>query len=279
MLDGKPRRRSYGRRHRNGRKAERVLEFQLLGLVEAWTDGRRVGLGPRQQRLFFAILALDLNHVVPVDRLTELIWSQSPPPTARHALHVIVSRLRNVFAEVRASAELEGTGAGYVLRADARDFDVYRFRDLLRQARSEADPYRRIELLDDALGLWSGPALHGTAPARSLESLCRGLEEARLSAVEDRVAAGLELGRHRELLTELPRLVAEHPLRERLLSLFMVALHRSGRSAEALDAYRQAWVRFDADLGMNPGVDLQAIELAILRCDPALDRWAPPEVA
>jgi ABC-2 type transport system ATP-binding protein len=279
MLGGKPGRRSSGRRPRTSRKAVRVLEFQLLGLVEAWTDGRRVALGPRQQRLFFAILALDLNQVVPVDRLTELIWSQSPPRTARHALHVIVSRLRNVFAEVRASAELEGTGAGYVLRADARDFDVYRFRDLLRQARATADPRRRIELLDDALALWSGPALHGTAPARSLESLCRGLEEARLSAVEDRVAAGLELGRHRELLAELPRLVDENPLRERMLSLFMVALHRSGRSPEALDAYRQARVRFDADLGMAPGVDVQAIELAILRGDPALERWAPPKVA
>jgi DNA-binding SARP family transcriptional activator len=255
------------------------VKFQLLGLVEAWTEGHRVGLGPRQQRLFFAILALELNQIVPVDRLTELIWSQSPPRTARHALHVIVSRLRNVFTEGRASAELEGTGAGYVLRADAGDFDVYRFWELLRQARFDADPHRRIELLGDALALWTGPALHGTAPARSLESLCCGLEEARLSAVEDRLAAGLELGRHRELLAELPRLVAEHPLRERMLSLFMVALHRSGRSAEALETYRRARVRFDVDLGMTPGVDLRALELAILRGDPALDRWAPPQVA
>ena len=251
------------------------VEFQLLGLVEAWTAGRRVGLGPRQQRLFFAILALELNQIVPVDRLTELIWSQSPPRTARHALHVIVSRLRTVFTENGASAELEGTGAGYVLRADAGDFDVYRFRHLLHRARSDADPHRRIALLDDALALWSGPALHGTAPARSQDSLCRGLEEARLSAMEDRFAAGLELGRHRELLVELPSLVAEHPLRERMLSLFMVALHRSGRSAEALEAYRRARVRFDLDLGIAPGVGLQALELAILRGDPALDRLGP----
>ena len=251
------------------------MEFQLLGLVEAWTEGRRVCLGPRQQRLFFAILALELNQIVAVDRLTELIWSQSPPRTARHALHVIVSRLRNVFTEHRASAEIEGAGAGYVLRADAGDFDVYRFRHLLHRARCDADPQRRIELFDDALALWSGPALHGTAPARSQESLCRGLEEARLSAMEDRFAAGLELGRHRELLAELPSLVAEHPLRERMLCLFMVALHRSGRSAEALEAYRRARVRFDVDLGISPGVDLQALELAILRGDPALDRLSP----
>jgi DNA-binding SARP family transcriptional activator len=255
------------------------VEFQLLGLVEGWTEGRRVGLGPRQQRLFFAIVALELNQIVPVERLTDLIWSQAPPRTARHALHVIVSRLRNVFAEGRASAELAGVDAGYVLRADAHDFDVYRFRDLLRRARSEADPRRRIGLLDAALALWSGPALHGTAPVRSLESLCRGLEEARLSAVEDRVAAGLELGRHRELLAELPRLVAEHPLRERMLSLYMLALHRSGRSAEALEAYRRARVRVGADLGMTPGADLRTLELAILRGDPALDRCAPPVVA
>ncbi|MET8147155.1 AfsR/SARP family transcriptional regulator [Actinoplanes sp. NPDC049668] len=255
------------------------MEFQLLGLVGAWDEGRRVCLGPRQQRLFFAIVALELNQIVPVDRLTDLIWSQSPPRTARHALHVIVSRLRNVFTEGRASAELEGAGAGYVLHADARDFDVYRFRELLRRARSDADPRRRIEVLDDALGLWSGPALHGTASPRTLESLCRGLEEARMSAVEDRFAAGLELGHHRELLAELPRLVAEHPLRERLLSLYMLALHRSGRSAEALEAYRRARVRFDVDLGISPGADLRTLELAILRGDPALDRWAPLEVA
>lgn len=255
------------------------MEFQLLGPVEAFADGHRVGLGPRQQRLFFAILALELNQVVSVDRLTELIWSSSPPRTARHALHVIVSRLRTVFTEGRSTAELEGTGEGYVLRARADDFDVYRFRGLLREARGAADPRRRIELLDRALAMWSGPALHGTAPSRSLESLCRGLEEARLSALEDRVAAALELGRHRDLLAELPRLVAENPLRERMLSLYMVALHRSGRSAEALEAFRRARVRFDAELGMTPGADLQTLELAILRGDPALDRWAPPAVA
>lgn len=253
------------------------MEFQLLGPVEASAEGRTVGLGPRQQRLVFAILALELNQVVPVHRLIELVWSQSPPRTARHALHVIVSRLRSVLVKFRSTAELHGIGDGYVLRADAGDFDVYRFRDLHRQARASADPQHRIELLDLALALWSGPALHGTAPSRAVEALCQGLEEARLTALEDRIAASLRLGHHQDPLEELPRLVAEYPLRERMVSLFMLALHWSGRSAEALAVYRQARLRLADDLGIHPGADLQALEMAILRGDRALDdRWTSP---
>lgn len=246
------------------------MEFCLLGPVEAHVTGIRINLGPRQQRLVFAVLALELNQVVPTDRLTEITWSQTPPRTARHALHVIISRLRSILTD---AVELAGVGGGYVLRADPTQFDVYRFRDLQRRARATSDPYLRIDLLDRALALWSGPALHDTAPASAAESLCRGLEEARLSAVEDRIAASLAIGHHHDLLETLPRLVADHPLRERLLALYMLALHHSGRSAEALHLYRQARARLADDLGIQPGADLRALEIAILRGDLPLENF------
>jgi DNA-binding SARP family transcriptional activator/tetratricopeptide (TPR) repeat protein len=255
-----------------------VVEVRLLGPVGMYAAGRPVGLGPRKQRLALAVLALEVNQLVTVDRLVELMWAESPPRTAVHAVRVCVSRLRTVLASAlhgvpadrRGETQLVGSGGGYLLRADPEAIDAHRFRALTDQARAADSDHERLRLLDQALELWTGPALAGSAPVELSERLCRGLSESRLAAIEERFAAQLRLGRHDEVLAELTGLVEAHPLRERPVELLMLALFRAGRAADALHACRLARQRLADELGLDPGPELQRLELAILRGDPSL---------
>jgi tetratricopeptide (TPR) repeat protein/DNA-binding SARP family transcriptional activator len=188
-----------------------------------------------------------------------------------------VSQLRKALSTAgvaREDAELVRKGSGYVLRTDPLSVDAHRFRALVDRARAVADA-DRITLLGEALRLWTGPVLDGAAPAATRDRLCRGLDEARLAAVEDRLDAKLRCGLHRDVLGELPGLVDAHPLRERLVAQFMLALYRDGRAGEALALYRDARDRLATDLGLDPGPDLRALERAILRDDPAIAAPAP----
>ncbi|HZM76448.1 MAG TPA: BTAD domain-containing putative transcriptional regulator [Candidatus Limnocylindrales bacterium] len=256
-----------------------AVDLRVLGPVEAFADGRPVNLGPRKQRLMLAVLALEANQVVPIDRLVELMWPESPPRTAVHAVQVCASRLRAVLAS---RLELVGHGGGYMLRADPLLIDVHRFLSLVEQARTAGDDRARMCLLDNALALWAGPALSGSAPPELSDRLCRGLEEARLAAVEDRLAVRLRLGGHRDALAELTALVAAYPRRGRPVELLMLALYRDGRAADALGVYQQARQVLADELGLDPGPELQRLEIAILRGDPSLDlpeTGVPPELS
>lgn len=253
------------------------MEFRLLGPPEARVRGDRVELGPRQQRLLLAILALEVNRLVPVDRLVELIWPANPPRTAGHAVQVFVSRLRTILAQAgdEPAVELVGRGSGYCLRADPLCIDVHRFRQLVARAGALDWPRARLAVLDEALALWAGPPLAGTATPEVRDRLCRGLDEARLLAIEDRLDARLRLAAHRELLDELTGLVAANPLRERLVAQLMLTLHRCGRTGEALEVYRRTRQRLADEMGLDPSIKLRDLELAILRRDPALDPEVP----
>jgi len=252
------------------------VEFRLLGPVSAVDRGRAVPLGPPQQRFILAVLALEVNRLVPVERLVELVWLD-PPRTASHAVRVCVSRLRSVLAtgppaEVEpAEVELVGGRCGYMLRADPLSIDAHRFRRLLEQTRAEVDDRTRIAMLDQALALWSGPALADAGSPEGCERLCQGLTEARLTAIEDRVDARLRMGHHAELLDELVGLVAVEPVRERLVGQLMLALHRSGRTSEALAVYRRVRRRLADELGLDPGAELRRLEAEILRGGATVD--------
>ncbi|SMD27504.1 AfsR/SARP family transcriptional regulator [Kibdelosporangium aridum] len=253
--------------------------FRILGPVEVWWGGRRLDVGAAKQRFVLAVLALEVNHVVPLDRLISLTWADDPPPAAAKTIQAHVSRLRTVLKT--AAAETDGVAlvserTGYELRADPMSVDAHRFRALVEQARHTDDEHA-ITLLREALDLWRGEALAGTAPDEVRYRLCHGLDEARLVAVEDRVDAELRLGRHREVLGELTGLVTAHPTRERLVGQHMLALHRSGRASEALEAYRHFRTRLGEELGLDPGTALQHLESAILRADPSLE--LPPRSA
>lgn len=246
-----------------------MVELRLLGPIEARTSGERIDLGPRKQRLVLAVLALEVNRSVEVDRLIDLVWPTDPPRTSTHAIRVCISGLRSAFAGV-SEVGIQTRGAGYALVADPLTIDVHQFRMLLAQAREVGDDERRIALLERALALWSGPALADAAPALTQQRLCAGLEDARLGAVEDLLDARLRLGRHQALVDELTGLVATYPLRERFCGQLMLALHRSGRNGDALAAYRGYRKSLADELGMDPGVALRELELVILRHDAAV---------
>ena len=245
------------------------MRILLLGPVHAERAGQAVELGPPQHRLLLAVLALEANRLVPVDRLVELIWPAAAPRTAGHAVQVGVSRLRVRLGD---GARLDRQGPGYLLRVDPASVDAHQFTALVLRARREDDDLHRVALLDQALQLWTGPAMSGTAAAEETRHrLCQGLEEMRLTAVEERIDARLRLAEHRELLGELAALVGEHPLRERLVGQLMRALYRAGRPGEALAAYQRLRRVLGEQLGLDPGEELRRLELAILREDPALD--------
>jgi DNA-binding SARP family transcriptional activator len=249
------------------------VEIRLLGAVQAWRTGTRVLLGPRKQRFVLAVLALEINQLVMVDRLVDLTWPADPPRTARQAIRVSVSRLRAVLDPGALATE----GSGYVLRGDPMRVDVHRFRALVVQARDSPDP-ARARLFRQALGLWSGPALADAAVPEVADRLTRGLVETRLTATEECLTAELRLGRHLEVLDELVDLVACHPHRQRLAAMLMLAQYRAGRAADALTTFRATRALLVRDLGLEPERSLLALHDAILRADHRLDLPRPDDL-
>lgn len=244
------------------------MDIRLLGPVSAKAGSQPVNLGARQQRLVFAVLALEVNSLVAVERLIDLIWPDDPPPTARRVIHSLISRLRSTLARAGAvhhQVSLQGRGTGYTLAAEPSTVDAHRFSDMIARARNARIDQHRLALLDDALALWRGPALMGTAgePTRAL--LCGHLEDARLVAAEDRLDTLLRLGRHHEVIDQATRLAGEHPHRSRFTAALMLALHQAGRTADSLAVYHQTRGRLADDLGLDPPAELQQLHTTILR--------------
>ncbi len=250
------------------------MEFRILGPLEVWDGGAEVSLGGPKPRALLAGLLLHPNEVVPTDRLIDELWGEDSPEDAAAALRVNVSRLRKALPQ----DVLTTRSPGYVIRVEPDELDLHRFERLVDEGRSllarglAADASERLR---DALSLWRGPALADFAYESFAQAAIARLEEIRLAAVELRIDADLALGRHDELVGELEALVAEHPLRERLRRYLMTALYRSGRQAEALDAYQDARRALVDELGIDPSPALQELERAILRQDPSLDVEAP----
>jgi DNA-binding SARP family transcriptional activator len=233
------------------------VRIALLGDVRVTVDGRDVPLGPRQRRLMFAVLAWEVNQVVPLARIEELVWPAAPPRRAAHAIQVGVSDLRTRLAGL--GLELERHGAGYLLRADPLLIDVHHFTTLIAKA-GLADDTERVALLDEALRLWQGPALADTAEEATRQRLCAGAAETRLVAVEDRAAAMLRLGRHEEVVDELTRLAAENPARERLVGCLARGLANGGRPDEAQEVLRRTRTWLAEELGLDPGTEFEQLE-------------------
>jgi DNA-binding SARP family transcriptional activator len=253
------------------------MEFRILGPLEVWDGAAEVPVAGNRPRALLALLLLHPNEVVPSDRLIDELWGEDSPQHGADALRVNVSRLRKALArEVLATRS-----PGYVLQVQADALDLHRFerlvdegRDLL--ARGLAAP--ASERLHAALSLWRGPPLADFSYESFAQTAIARLEEIRLTALELRMDADLALGRHDELVGDLEALVAEHPLRERLRTFLMTALYRSGRQAEALDAYQDARRTLVDELGIEPSSALQELERAILQQDPALAAPAPARV-
>ena len=177
-----------------------------------------------------------------------------------------------------APSRLERESGGYVLHAEPSEIDAHRFEALVQDARQNAtsDPGAAARLYREAEALWRGPALDDLADQPSLRAEIGHLEALRLAATEERVAAELSLGRHAEVVPELETLTARHPFREALWRQLMTALYRSGRHADALDAYRRARAVLVNELGLEPSAELRWLEQQVLRQDPELEVAARP---
>jgi DNA-binding SARP family transcriptional activator len=245
------------------------IEFRILGPLEVWKDGKAVQLGTRMQRALLAVLLLRSNEVTSTDRLIEDLWPDHAPPTALKTLRAYVSRLRRALDDN--SSQLRTVGSGYRLEVAPDVLDRDRFEHLVADARRAADRVEASGLLASALGLWRGPILADLAYQPFAQAEIMRLEELRLLALEERIEADLELGRHAEVVGEIRSLVGEHQFRERLWAALMLALYGCGRQAEAIKVYREARTSLAEEFGLEPGSALREIEAAILRQDPSLD--------
>jgi DNA-binding SARP family transcriptional activator len=242
------------------------MDFRLLGPLEVSERGGPLALGGVKQRSLLAILLLQANELVSTDRLIDQLWGATPPATCAKSIQVYVSRLRKELGDGR----LVTQAPGYLLRVDPSELDLARFEQLAAEAR-RTDPDTAARKLREALALWRGPALADLAYEPFAQPEIARLEELRMAVLEQRIDADLAVGRHAELVGELEAMIARHPLRERLRGQLMLALYRSARQAEALDAYRGARRELSEELGLEPSEQLRQLEQAILRQDPALD--------
>ncbi|WP_405149968.1 NB-ARC domain-containing protein [Sphaerisporangium sp. NBC_01403] len=257
------------------------MRFRVLGTLEARSGSNRlVRLGAAKQRALLAVLLLNVNRPVHVDRLVEALWPQRPPRTAAVALRTYVSALRRVLGLTDpADAPLLSTvPGGYQMRLSPADLDLLTFEELVaqgQQAMAGGRPVLAAERLRRALGLWRGRPFEDVALDPRLGAELIRLEERKAAAQETWIDAQLALGNHGDLLAELGELVAEQPLRERLRAQWMLALYRSGRQAEALRAYRDLRGQLVRELGVEPSPPLQRLHRQILTGHPDL---APPVV-
>ncbi|MDT8912085.1 BTAD domain-containing putative transcriptional regulator [Amycolatopsis sp. PS_44_ISF1] len=247
--------------------------FRLLGPLEVRYAGVSIPVAAAKQRVLIAVLALAAGEPVTVERLIACLWNDVPPSGARNTLQNHVLRLRRTLAVGTGPGVLVSSSAGYRLNVDPDLVDVHCFRSLVRSARSNTtagEAEAGVALLDEALRLWRGEPLADVPSDLLHRETVPALAEARLAAREQRIALDLDLGRHRERVGELVELTNEHPLQERLWAQLMLALYRSGRTAEALDAYRRAGQVLAEELGVDPGPELHALHQAVLANDPTL---------
>jgi DNA-binding SARP family transcriptional activator/Tfp pilus assembly protein PilF len=253
------------------------LRVGVLGPVRAWLAGQGLATGPPRQQALLGMLAMRANRVVSRDELVDAVWGQQAPASAEGGVHTYVAGLRRVLEPGRShrgpSQVLASAPGGYVLHLDPGQVDAIAFERGLsagRRLRGSGDLAGAVAALDAALGEWHGSAFAGVpGPFATAERVRLG--ELRSAAAEERVDVLLDLGRHEQAVPELASLVAEHPLRERMRGLLMIALYRCGRQAEALRAFHDARQVLADELGIDPGPELSRIHQQILALDPLLE--------
>jgi DNA-binding SARP family transcriptional activator/tetratricopeptide (TPR) repeat protein len=247
------------------------MEFRILGPLEVLDEGRVVALGGSKQRALLALLLLHANETLSPDRLIDELWGQGPPATAAKTLQVHISRLRKALAAD--DGPVVTRAHGYELKLDPESFDAHRFEQLVghgRRALAAGRPEQAVATLQAALALWRGSPLADLAYEPFAQSEITRLEDLRVAALEQLIEAKLALGGHAELVGQLETLIAEHPYRERLRAQLMLALYRSDRQADALQAYQDARKKLVEELGIEPGERLRELERAILAQNPGL---------
>ena len=244
-----------------------ALEIRVLGPFEVSTGGRPVAVTGGKRDALLALLALRQGRVVTVDELVGALWGEDLPAAPRNAVQHHVARLRASLGHEAIVAAPDG----YALAA-AR-VDALQFEELLGEGRAalrEGDARAAAASIASALALCRGPSLQGLTDLASFSGEARRLEGLRVDALEEQFEAALALGEHREILSQLRETLEENPFRERLWGQLMLALYRSGRQADALEAFQEARSVLAEELGLEPGLDLKRLQEAILAQDPAI---------
>ena len=255
------------------------MEFLILGPLEIRDNERTIRVDRGQPAALLALLLLNANEPVSLDRIVDHLWPDEPPASATKSVQVHVSRLRRALGDNGSASRgrIETRGSGYAIAIAPGELDAERFRALVAkatEARGGGDAAGAAELIREALGLWRGPPLADLPQSPLLDPEIASLEDQRLSAHEELIEAELALGHHTHIVAELEALARRHPMRERLRAQLMLALYRSGRQAEALQAYQDIRRALATEAGLEPGPALRDLERAILHQDVAL---APAE--
>ncbi|MEV7192547.1 AfsR/SARP family transcriptional regulator [Streptomyces sp. NPDC093510] len=252
------------------------MDVEVLGSLAVRVGGRSVVPSAPKPRQVLALLALHADRLVSVSALAEELWGGAPPRSARTTLQTYVLQLRELIGGALAEGGGGGCGAkdvlvtlpgGYLLAGGGGGSDVRAFEELAGagyRAVDAGDCVGGARRLREALGLWRGTAFADVQAGPQLEMEIKRLDESRLCALDRRIEADLRLGRHRELLAELTVLVNGYRTHESLHAQFMLALHRSGRRGEALDAYQRLRTTLVRDLGLEPSARLRHLQRSIL---------------
>ena len=247
------------------------VSIDVLGPLRIRRAGAPVDVSAAMPQRMLALLLARGGEAIHIDALADAMWEGRPPRTARKTIQVYAHRLRRALGD---EDRIEFTAGGYRLHLRPDELDAERFERLsvqASQAQAAGEPTRAATLLDEALKLWHGEAYAGIADLPAVEAERRRLEDRRLDDVEARLTIGLELGHHKELLGRLRAAVADHPFREGLRALLMLALYRCGRRAEALELYRETHRLLADELGVEPMAELQRLHTRMLSNDPAPD--------
>ncbi|MFA9430780.1 BTAD domain-containing putative transcriptional regulator [Egicoccus sp. AB-alg2] len=250
------------------------MDFRLLGPLEVRRSGTRVALGAPKLRSLLILLLLDVGRAVPSERLVADLWGEEPPPQPMVSLRSYVSNLRRLLQQPGRPQLIVTSGRGYALDVEPERIDVHRFERLAKQGReavAAAEPATGVEVLDAALALWRGDALVDVAAEAYAQPVVAKLDELRLTVEEDRFDALLALGRHLEVVPELEAHVGRHRLRERPRRQLMLALHRAGRTPDALRTHTAFRAELVEELGLDPSPEIAGLADRILRQDPSLD--------
>ncbi len=244
------------------------MEFRVLGTLEVLVAGKAVRLGGPRPRAVLSTLLVHAGKPVSATHLIDQVWGAEPPATAMASLQMHVSALRKVLGD-----RLVTTNSGYQLQARDEDVDASRFVAIIEAVRPLLPdrPARAIADLASALALWRGEPFTDTQVGSDVAAARLRLSELRLAALEDRIEAELGLGRHASVIAELAELLAQHPVRERLAGLYLLALYRCGRVSDAQAAYQRLRTELDAELGLEPSAEIVSLARAIDRRDPTLN--------
>lgn len=247
------------------------MEYSILGSLELHDNGASRALTSRRALTLLAVLLTRPGQVVTTGQLVQEIWLEEPPRRAQAALHVHVSHVRKFVTREHSHSQVATRAPGYLIEMNGDSIDLDVFDGHVQAGREHLSGHRLEEAgahFDAALALWRGPVLGDLRPdGPILKGFTASVEESHLECQDLRTSTLLALGRHEQLIGPLHRAVAEHPLRESSYSQLMIALHRAGRSEEALGAYRTARRRLNDELGVDPGNRLRQLHQAILRDD------------